>query len=569
MNLKKLKKKLLKQHNLHMDEKGLHYGEGPDAVRLMRAFKVLALCRATDGGILGVALGNNGRKCLVPMAAFRDPRKLADYLETIGLVAPSDLKELKLVAKYVDKFARRLPRIAILSEGIHRVRHRGTDMFLAVIAGVVHGAGGLKVIPVLNARSVYASSGTLSEWNDVFLPMMAKNPLMLLSVCFALSAPLAVVLDFKPMGILIAGPSSTGKTTLGKLVESCFQYPGDPHQWSATGNGMEALAVIYRDLPLVIDELGSGDAGAALAAIYRLSGGVTKARATRTGALQASEVMRSPIFATGEVTLQNHANQAGVAMRAGHEARMPTIQVDESYGVFSDIGKAADGAEFAAQVTVAMKAQYGTIMPAFIEAVLADVGKMQRRAAKIRKNCEAELAGCDLITLSGLEKRVLDGFVNYAVAGELAIRFKVLSLDRHVAIEAVGHIYQQWLKRWRASSNNVFDAPVTCLRSALKEVMNDFVPLKDWKDKGRKGTPGYTKTMPKEGNLFLLHRHVFERMCGPHGVEATVAALRHHGLLVTDKKAQVKLFRMPGREAGKDGDRMAFYAVREAILFDQ
>lgn len=568
MKLRNFKKKILKQHNLYMDEKGLHYGQGPDAVRLIRPFTIRDLCRGTDGSILGVALEKNGKTCLVPMAAFRDPRKIADYLEAIGLVVPSDLKELKQVAKYVDKYARRRTRLAILSEGIHRVRHRGTDVFLAVIAGEVYGPSGLKVIPILSAPSVYESSGTLPEWNDVFVPMMETNPLMLFSVCFGLSAPLAGILDFKPMGLSTAGLSSIGKTTLARFVESTFQFPRDPHQWSATSNGMEALAVIYRDLPLVIDEMGSGDAGAALEMLYRISGGVTKARATRSGGLQAPEVMRSPIFSNGEVTLQNHASKAGLVMRAGHEARMPTIQVDERYGAFSDIGNAADSAEFVAQVETAMKAQYGTIMPAFIKEVLVDVGKTQSQAAKIRKNCEAEVADCDVLTLSGLERRVLNGFVNYAVAGELAIRFKVLSMDRHVAIKAVGHVYRQWLKRWRASFNNVVDAPVTCLRNALKEVMNDFVPLKEWSKKGTRRAPGYTKTTPKEGKLYLIHPRVFEHMCGSQGIDSTVTALRHHGFLVADKKSRLKLFRMPGRVAGENGDRMAFYAVREATVFD-
>ncbi len=569
MKLKKILKVLFDQHGLKMTKKGLHHGQPPNAKRLVQPFVIFGLGRTANGCIAGIVIEHDGKRCLLPMGAVREPKKLGEYFERTGAVVPTDLNELKLLAKYTDKVGRRRKILVLQSEGIHRVECRSGDTFVAVVDGKVYGDAGRRVIPILEAPSVYATRGTLPEWNDAFAPMLQGNPLMMLAVCFALSAPLTTILDVKPVGLLITGPSSTGKTTLAKLVMSIFGAPGEPHQWSATGNGLEALAVIYRDLPLVVDELGSGAAGAALEGIYRVSGGTTKARATRTGSLQTAEAMRSPIFATGEVTLQHHANRAGAPMRMGHEARMPTILVDESHGVFSDIGDAADGAEFSARVMASMKAQYGTVMPAFIEALLADTAETQRLAAKMRSKMEADIAGCDVIALSGLEKRVLDGFLNYAVAGELAICFKVIALPRNVAKEAACHVYQQWLKRWRGSSNSDLDAPVVSLRNALKEVMHDFVPLADWKEKGTKRTPGYIKSSTKFGKLYLVHPPVFQRMCGSQDPDATIRALRHHGFLVTDRDAKTKLFRMPGRAQGEEGDRMAFHAIREGIIFDK
>lgn len=569
MKLKKILKEIFDQHGLEMTKKGLHYGQAPNAKRLMQPFLIIGLGRNTDGCIVGILIGHDGKLCLVPMAAVREPKKLGDCFEPIGLVVPTELAELKLLAKYIDKVGRHRKILVIQSEGVHRVVRSSGDTFVAAITDSVYGDAGRKAIPVLAAPSVYAARGNLTAWNEAFATMLQENPLMMMAICFALSAPLTTILDVKPLFLLITGPSSTGKTTLAKLVMSTYGAPGEPHQWSATGNGIEALAMKYRDLPLVVDELGSGGARAALEGIYRVSGGNSKARATRTGSLQAPEVIRSPIFATGEVTLHHHANRAGEAMRMGHEARMPTILVNEAHGVFSELGDAATGAEISARVMASIKAQYGTVMPAFIKALLDDTAKTQRRAAKLRSKMEADIAGCDVITLSGLEKRVLDGFLNCAIAGELAIRFGILALPRGTAKKAIAHVYQQWLERWRGSSSNELDAPVVSLRNELKAVMNDFVPLADWQEKGTKRTPGYTKLSSKFGKLYLVHPPVFQRMCGNHDPDTTIRALRHHDFLVTDREAKTKLFRMPGRAQGEEGDRMAFHAIRESIIFDK
>lgn len=568
MKLDETLKTLSELAKLTMKKNGLYSEQPPGAVRLVGKFQVLGLCRAADDSIVGIAIERNGKKCLVPMIAVREPRKLADYFERIGLVAPTGIDQLKLLAMYVDKVARCRTIRALTSEGIHRVVNGDATTLMAVVGEKVLGTTGRKVISVLDGKSIYESKGDLSGWNETFTPMLESNPLMLLAVCLGLSAPLAAILDVKPMGLLISGPSSTGKTTLARLVMSVFQAPADPHQWASTGNGIEALAVRYRDLPLVLDELGSGNATDALEALYRVSGGITKGRATRTGSLQAPEVIRSPIFATGEISLQHQATVSGQTVRAGHDARMPTVQVNEPHGVFSDIGDAADGAAFSAKVMAAMKSQYGVLMPAFLEALISDPGKVQRRAAKLRGRLEADIAGCDVITLTAVAKRVLDGFVNFAVAGELAIRLQVLDLKSGFPKDAIRHVYQQWLEGWRGSSNEALDAPISCLRGELRDSKNDFVPLHKWDHKDAKRIPGYTKTTAKKGDLYLIYPHIFTRMCMAHGEDATIRALRHEGLLVTDKKGRTKYFQMPGRARSEEGSRMKFYAVRQSILFD-
>ena len=191
-----------------------------------------------------------------------------------------------------------------------------------------------------------------------------------------------------------------------------------------------------------------------------------------------------------------------------------------------------------------------------------------RQSAPSASIVKEGIAGCDVITLTALEKRVLDGFVTIAIAGELAIRLDVLELKRGVPKDAIRHVYQQWLECWRGSSNEALDAPITTLRGELRDSKHDFVPLHKWDHKDAKRIPGYIKTTAKGVVLFLIYPHTFTRMCRAHSEDATIRALRHEGLLVTDQDARTKLTRMPGRGREEKGRRMAFYAVRQSILFD-
>jgi hypothetical protein len=538
-------------------------------IHLIEKFQVRGTGRSAQGDVLGVILSSAdphaSHVCIAPFAAVREPKKLAEYLEKIGVVPPTSLSDLKLVATYVDAMARRKRLVVLRAEGLHTIE--GEARTVAVIGNRVIGSDDGAYVSILEGPSIYAAQGTLQDWQKKFGPLLRGNPLMIVSVCFALAAPLGMLFGFKLMGLLLAGPSSIGKTTLTQLVSSTFRAPEEVKQWAGTANGIEALAVQHRDLPLPLDELGSGDLVRILEVIYRISGGVTKARATTSGALQQGSSIRSPIFANGEVSLHQQASGAGTTVRAGHDVRLPTIWVDEPHGVYTEIHDAADGVAFAARVNAAMSKQYGTVLPAFVEAILGMLPDARKAATAMRKKVEAAVAGGDedVKAMSGIERRVLAGFVNFAVAGELAVTHKVLPLDSEEPTAAAAHVFGKWLTRWRALAQEPTEAPLRAVRDFFQRKASRFVPLEQWKDGGPNGFAGYLRTTKKDGTHFMVFPKFFEQeLAAEHGVDATVKALRSKGLLLADRHGRTKLIRMPDSP-----ERMSFYAVSNRIVFEQ
>ncbi len=560
---------LKEQHGLRRLKGQLAVETGGTTSKLCDPFQVSGTARATDGRVLGIVLSagkaDTRRLCIAPFQALREPKQLATYLEDIGLVPPSNLRELKLLASYIVALGGLRSRIVLGREGIHHVAFGRDLKAVAVVGQRIIGAPASEFLALPSAASRYSAHGDLAGWKADFKPMLRRNPLLLLAACFALAVPLGSLLGFPLTGLLLAGASSTGKTTLARFVTSTYNAPLDPHQWSGTANGIEALASLHADLPLSVDELGAGDIRQTLAVIYRVNGGQSKARATITGQLQHSEPLRCAIFATGEATLNQQATVAGANLRAGHDVRMPTIWVDEAHGVYSDIADASDGAEFAERVSTAMQENHGVLLPAFLEAVLGDLDGMRRKAQEMRPRVTSEVAGVDVLHMTGVERRVLTAFTNWAIAGELAVASRVLPLKQGEATAGIAYVFGKWLSRWRELAQGPSKAPLRDLSDFFKRNHHRFVPLDQWQDGSvTAGCLGFRQVTDKYGERYLLFRDVFEKEAArKHGVDACVQALRDAGLLITGNKGRTLLVRMPRSE-----QRMGLYAIRAAVMFD-
>ena len=265
--------------------------------------------------------------------------------------------------------------------------------------------------------------------------------------------------------------------------------------------------------------------------------------------------------------MNQQANAAGTDVRAGHDVRMPTIWVDEAHGVYTDIGKAADGAAYAERVAIAMQENYGVLLPAFVGAVVGDVDGARETAEGMRTAILTQVAGVDVLHMTGVERRVLTAFTNWAIAGELAVAYGALPLKAGEPAAAIAYVFAKWLARWRALAQGPSLAPLRNLSDFFKRNHHRFAPIKDWQDSASaSGRLGYRRATASHGDHFLVFRDVFEKDAAQkHGVDACVNALRDAGLLIAGKKGRTLLVRMPRSE---DGERMALYAIRANVMFD-
>ncbi|AOF53590.1 hypothetical protein BKG91_11700 [Rodentibacter caecimuris] len=127
---------------------------------------------------------------------------------------------------------------------------------------------------------LFKKSCTLEEWQENVAKYAKGNDFVILSLLFALAAPVVGVVENAPhFGIHIYGDSGSGKSTCSYIANSVYGHGKElERSWSATRTGLVNEAISRNDCLLVMDELTniSQDVGAGI--FYELFQGVEKLR---------------------------------------------------------------------------------------------------------------------------------------------------------------------------------------------------------------------------------------------------------------------------------------------------
>ena len=556
---------------------GLQYSGSGGPCLLLAPFKVMGGAETTVGVLDGVVISAKGtdgvkRVAHVPLDALQEPRKLAAIIASIGLNPPIELNRLRLLATFIHERGR-LHRCRVLKrEGIHEVHIRDQRVPLAVMGSSLFSPTKLRVIATPMGDSVFAQKGSLAGWVEDFAPILPNNPLVAFPILIALAAPFKSLYNLPAPSALYTGESGTGKSTCARAGQSTTGPADELGQWTGSERGLEALAVKHRDALLVLDELGTAATATLGTTIYRLSGGLGTARATPTGDLAQRASIRCSLFATGEVDKDQHSSASGKHMREGHEARMPTIPVGETFGAFSSLPEGCeDGAALSRLIDSATVRNFGVVMPVFVKELIAHHeaidSKLRRMVGSYRARIKKRTKCGDL---NAVEGRVLEGFVTLAIAGRLAVRYAVLPMSKNDVIDTVSCVFRLWLDVWRAGGEGGGNRAVDGARAWFQQFAHSrFVDLAEWSAPGHRDRAGYEFTHRDEKSLFLVHRKVMrDEICKGQNPDEVIKALMKAGLLATPKKGLQWLQRMPGVPKHSEGSRMKFYAVRQSILFD-
>lgn len=544
---------------------------------LCQKFTVLGVAKSSNGMILGIACRKKidkgeSRQVILPFEAMRDMTKLAGYLQSLGLNVPIETIDLKAIATYVHSLSQEKTVTVFECEGVQWLTGGEEREAVAVIGNRCIARSEVNAIVALRGKSIYAANGTLDEWRLGVTPVLRNNPVLIVAVAAALSAPLKHLFNFLLLSLGLVGPSACGKTTVGVFINSFFGPAREPHGWSGTANAIEALALRHNDAPLVLDEMAEGKAADVLDLTYRLSNGIQKARAKNDGSLQDIAEIRTVIISTSEVTMAEHARIGRQARRQGHEARMPTIVLDEKFGCFSSLNEFPNSEALAIAISKLSRECYGVVWPEYMEGLILKRAKCKEFIEQRREEFGRRIATNEHHTaLSAVERRVLTGFTGWALAGEMAIRLKILPLQPNEVVSAAQYVYGKWLARWRSGEGAPDQAILEHFRDFFqRSATGMFVRLCDWNDHNRINLAGYEINSKRNGRLYLVHCGYFQNeLCGNFGVEEALAALEAAGFLAAHAGGRTWLQRMPSRYGLKNPDRMRFYAIRHEILFEQ
>ena len=422
-------------------------------------------------------------------------------------------------------------------------------------------------------RPATGEQGTLAEYQEQVFRLAIGNSRLLFGISSGFAPPLLALIGQESGGINFYSDTSRGKTTLANAIASLFGRPADyRRQWRATSNGLEGAAAAHNDLPLILDDLGQLAPREAGDSAYLLANGQNKQRMTPGAESRPLITWRLIFVSTGELTLAELANQAGIRLKAGQEVRVLELPADagRGLGIFEELHEAPTGAALAQALNAATTRCYGTAGPAFLGRLVAEREEVAAWGRERIQDFTAQLLAA-IPAPPGEVIRAAGRFATIALAGTLATHWGITGWPPAAALDATRRCFAAWLAarggavpaterdlleqvrgflkrhanrfRWlhRIGDDHAPDIPHAAgYRVKLDPVTRE--PLKD---------DGENRYSPAEYLLeFRAHAQVFrEEIIAGYDYAAACAILRRHGLIIPGADGRnTRKLRVPGYE---------------------
>jgi putative DNA primase/helicase len=399
----------------------------------------------------------------------------------------------------------------------------------------------------------YRHGGTLAGWRENIGARCEGNPLLVLSVCASLAGALLFHVQRQGGGFHIVGDSSTGKSSAILAGASVWGHGDDfKRTWRATGNGLEGIASQRNDTLLALDEIGEADPREIGAVVYAMANGTGKARASRNGSARPAKRWRIILFSSGELSLSAIMAEGGKRSRAGQEIRLLDIPARRAFGAWDNLHGLAGGREFSDAIQRASVTDYGHAGPEFIRQLLAsgDADKLPAWLASM---------AAKFPSTSGQEGRGAERFALVALAGELAIKFGILSIPPGSVQTAMLEMFDVW----RAGRGEGPSEDRQILKSIADFIDRHggsrFQSVNAGADVVR-DRAGYWEDAPS-GRLYLFTRSGLEEAANGYDLSRVVMALDSVGAITKREAGRAQVTkRLP------DGTRPKLYFIDPAKL---
>lgn len=287
--------------------------------------------------------------------------------------------------------------------------------------------------------SEYSSVGTLQGWQEEIAVYCEGNIPLMVSVSAALAGALLQRIQRQGGGIHWKGDSSSGKSTAVEIAASVWGSPQFVKSWSATANGLEGAAASRNDTCLILDEIDQALPHEVGKISYMLVNGQGKQRAGKIGNACKIQRWRLMTISTGERTLTEIMGEIGKKPNAGQLVRLLSIPASFEYGTFSKLHNFKDGRSFADYLKQARGRNYGHAGEAFIRGLIDDKQDIGEAISKLEEEFASKVD-------TSLEKRAASVFACIALAGELAIKYKILPWCEGDSILAAEIAFDHWLE---------------------------------------------------------------------------------------------------------------------------
>jgi uncharacterized protein (DUF927 family) len=297
-----------------------------------------------------------------------------------------------------------------------------------------------------NRARDYKQSDTLENWQQEISMRCIGNSRLIFAVSCAFAAMLLTPANKESGGINLVSESSTGKTTALRVAASVYGAPDYLHRWRATANGLEALATLRSDTLLILDELAQVDSKEVGGIAYMLANGSGKARAGKNGQARSRTEWRLLFLSAGEISLEQHLQEAGKRVKAGHEVRLVDMPADagKGMGIFENLHGYESAAIFSQALANATSQYYGVAARSFLETITTATHFIS--LSEVIKKLSKQFITHNLPkNASGQVHRVCERFALIAAAGELASSYGITQWPADEANQAISQCFCDWL----------------------------------------------------------------------------------------------------------------------------
>ena len=544
-----------------------------DERKLCDALEIVALTRNNESKDWGVwirfkDIDEQTHSLVLSGGLLTQGKKLEEFLSSEGLRIPclSGNSGKSPLVDFFNALPRTLPRALSVDQGGF-----ASDKFDSFVFGdnvVLHLDDAEPISPTYDeVAATLVERGSLEEWQaDVSIPALHSKRLMF-GLCVSLSVPLLPIVGVPSSIFHFYGRSSCGKTSIQKAAASVWGGEERIYSWQATANGLEGLAKLHNNQPLILDEIGQAESSG-IKAVYSMTNEKEKTRSTASGKLRKSNNWRVNFLSSGEFSLSEireqilKGEQLGAA--TGELARFIGIPADagRGLGVLDSLPEGLErdtkhAAAFIRSVS-SMKAT-GTAGRAFLMALMKDVAKSGRADIEARLRSTIEIIEERLAeetlnaSTEALENRVLERFAAVALAGELAADYGVLGWEKGDATEAVIECFKAWRESDESPAERV--ARVIDRILSLPDTDGANFAIYEWQgenftciNRPNRSATGIVvvRAAPLDGlpnradrvaTLYLASQ--FRELCNKHGErlrnDEIIEALQKTGLLVSNQ----------------------------------
>lgn len=404
-----------------------------------------------------------------------------------------------------------------------------------------------------HSNNEYVTGGTLDGWREGVAALASGNPVLLAAISAAFAGPLLKLCHAESGGLHLVGDSSTGKTTAIAAAASVYGPEAYRRSWRTTANGLEAVAALFNDSLLCLDEISEADPREVGACIYALGNGTGKQRASRTGATRPVKRWRCSVLSSGERTIDAAMAEGGKQAKAGMTVRLLDIPVNRTHGAWDNL-HGMTGAQFSDAVKTAAAKYYGHAGRAFLE-------RLAFGTRDFTGALEQLLQVPGFASAEGQHKRAARRLAIIGMAGELATEYNITGWQEGEAAEAAIALFQVWCDhRGRGPSE----------RRQILESVRDFIDRygsNRFTDIGTADKPshdryGWWREDGTGHRVYLLTPDAMKQATGGHDLKSVTRHLLDAGALLDMEQERGRTSKV---HATKEG-RKRLYTVNPDAL---